>query len=326
VEARGRYVGLLVEDLKRRGLSPLPSGESHTIYFGGGTPALCELDPLVKALGTDDDDEFTVELNPLDVTDDLVRRLSDGGVNRISMGVESLDDRILEAMGRGYTLNFAAERFAIIRRKIPNCGIDLIVGYPGESDESFARLGELGDWGLRHCSVYSLILEEKSILGSKVARGAIDRTLLPSDDVALDRVREMSEALSRLGLVRYEISNYAVPGFECRHNFSVWRGEDYLGFGEGASGREGLTRTLGVSDGKGGYRYEIENVDAERDIRERALFRLRTSEGIDTAVFSEWRNPLDRFAAEGLVTKDGLVYRLTSRGTEVCDSILSELV
>lgn len=325
-DERARYVARLAEDLKLRGLSPLPNGARHTVYFGGGTPALCELEPLFKALGTDDDDEFTVELNPLDVSDSLLSRLANGGVNRISMGVESLDDAILARMGRDYNLDFAADAFAKAASVIPNCGIDLIVGYPDESDASFSRLCELSQWNLRHCSVYSLILEEKSQLGAKVGRGIVNRRTIPSDDLALDRIKLFSAALSEMGLRRYEISSYAVPGCECRHNLSVWLGEDYLGFGEGAAGREGLVRTLGVRSDDGLYRYVTESVDALTDLKERTLFRLRTTEGLNAEKFPTWRPELDRQVGEGLLVRDGCVYRLTERGTEVCDAILAQIV
>lgn len=307
-ERRADYVA----DLARRAEeidSPL-----STVYFGGGSPALCELDPLFAALRPHvaEGCEFTVELHPLDVTRETLESLRRGGVNRISMGVQSLDDATLEHMGRGYTFDEAERAFALVKEHFDNAGIDLIAGYPTEPNCS--RLERLADWGLRHCSVYSLILEERSMLSKMVERQAIK---LPSDDAVLDRIREISRFLKSIGLRRYEISNYAAPGFECRHNMAVWRGEDYIGLGEGAHGRIGLARTVsGVA----------ETVAPETDEKERRLFRLRTIEGLDASGHPEWQKPLDKFADEGLLTRDGVVYRLTERGSEVCDSILAELV
>lgn len=270
------YVARLVKEL--------PPGPFKTIYFGGGTPALCDLRPLLDKLSAP---EFTVELHPLDVKRELLETLTAGGVNRISMGVQSFNDDTLRDMGRGYTADEAHRAFDLVRAYFENSGIDLIVGYPGDR-------WELEDWGFKHCSIYSLILEEKSILYAQ-------KRAIPGDDETLDRIREVAEALSALGLRRYEISSYAVPGFECRHNLAVWKGEDYLGLGDGAE--SGLDRS-----------------PLER------ILRLRTYLGLDGRDFPAAIPKLDFYVREGLLEKTGTVYRLTPRGTEVCDSILADIV
>ena len=343
-----------------------------TIYFGGGSPALCDLEPLFAALAPlrAPDCEFTVELHPLDVTADLLKTLRSGGVNRISMGVQSLNDDILRHMGRGYTFMEAERAFYLIREYFDNAGIDLIVGYPGETQALTPRHARLAKWGLTHCSVYSLILEENSILAhllqnsptpngdspptpqrgqSPYPPGTVppplgDSPPLPDDDTVLNRISIVSRFLQEIGLKRYEISNYARPGFECRHNMAVWSGEDYIGLGEGAHGRIGLSRTEGTRDcprGGGGTvppgggdcpRWGVQFLTPEQDLVERKIFALRTRNGLDLADTrwgqspSGWREILDRFAAEGLLARSGTVYRLTERGTEICDSILAELV
>ena len=283
----------------------------RTVYFGGGSPALCDLGVLAPALrplcgeGT----EFTVELHPLDVTPDKLDQLKALGVNRISMGVQSLDDATLADMGRGYTVDEAERAFALVKEWFDNAGIDLIVGYPGDEVEEKGRgrqwnLKRLESWGLKHCSVYSLQNE----------RGLKN---VPDDDMVLDRLRHIAICLSGMGLERYEISNYAVPRFECRHNLAVWRGEDYIGLGDGACGRIGLKRT------KFGRK---ETVSVEFDEKERRLFRLRTKEGLDASNHPEWGQTLSEACKNGLLVQSGEIYRLTERGTEVCDSILAELV
>ena len=326
-----------LESLRVRLSSTLtdPNPTLKTLYFGGGSPALCDLMPLKCALAPllDENTEFTVELHPLDVTSAKLDELKSIGVNRISMGVQSLDDDILRAMGRGYTASDAARAFALVKQRFDNAGIDLIIGYPGErgtgNGERRTGLSSLKSWGLVHCSAYSLQNE----------RGLKD---VPDDDIVLDRIRAVAAFLKNLGLERYEISNYARPGFECRHNFAVWRGEDYIGLGEGAYGREGLKRTRGIlqnsvngeqEEGKGKsgenllIAYKTTEVTPSEDLKERTLFRLRTRDGIDSSQFPEWRPTLDRLVTEGLLVKiDESVYRLTERGTEVCDAILEELV
>ena len=300
-----------------------PRAKLKTVYFGGGSPALCDLGVLAPALrplcgeGT----EFTVELHPLDVTSDKLDQLKALGVNRISMGLQSLDDAVLADMGRGYTVDEAERAFALVKRYFDNAGIDFIVGYPpprtadgaAAEDKSWLELDRLRNWGLKHCSVYSLQNE----------RGLKN---VPSDDVVLDRIRHFAKCLKAMGLERYEISNYAVPGYECRHNLAVWRGEDYIGLGDGACGRIGLRRTKFGKE---------EIVTPEFDAKERMLFRLRTREGLDVRSLSNFSNfsnlsnlsnILATQVAMGLLTQSGEIYRLTERGTEVCDSILAELV
>lgn len=328
---RAAYVRRLVEELGAR--CPTPCAKLRTVYFGGGSPALCDLTPLASILRPHcgEETEFTVELHPLDVTEAKLAELKSLGVNRISMGVQSLDDATLADMGRGYTVDEAERAFALVRRHFDNAGIDLIVGYPGdEVEDKVERKGGGGDgrsarrgtwnldrlagWGLKHCSVYSLQNE----------RGLKN---VPDDNVVLDRLRQIAKFLESIGLERYEISNYAVSGYECRHNFAVWRGEDYVGLGEGACGRIGLKRTIGRKTG-----IEESDVTPEFDLKERAFFRLRTREGLDAAVlqslpsFPSMLGALDRNVVAGLLKRDGLVYRLTERGTEVCDSILADLV
>ena len=307
VADRSAYVATLAERVRTLG-SRL--GVLSTVYFGGGTPALCDLSPILDALAphVDGETEFTVELHPLDVSDELLGRLADGGVNRISMGVQSLEDAVLAAMGRGYSAGFAARAFGAVRKRFEDAGIDLIVGYPGESDGWQARIVGLGGWGLAHCSAYALQNE----------RNLAD---VPDDAVTMDRLASVAEALESIGLKRYEISNYAVSGRECRHNMAVWRGEDYYGLGEGAHGRIGRLRTVDYM----GPHESVETVDAATDNTERRIFRLRTREGLDASGRGEWIPVLDRFADEGLLRREGAVYWLTARGAEVCDTILSEI-
>ena len=309
-DARRQYIESI-----RVALESLRVEPRTTIYFGGGSPALCDLAPLRDALLALSDPispEFTVELHPLDVTSAKLDELKSIGVNRISMGVQSLDDATLRAMGRGYTADDAARAFALVKSRFDNAGIDLILGYPGDptTTNAEALLAPLANWGLRHCSVYSLQNE----------RGLKN---VPDDNVVLDGIRSASRFLESIGLSRYEISNYAAPGFECRHNLAVWRGEDYIGLGDGAYGRIGLKRTRGT---KGGY--ETSEVSPAEDLKERTIFRLRTREGLDASRFPEWIPPLERFVAEGLLVKsgEGSIYRLTERGTEVCDAILEDIV
>jgi oxygen-independent coproporphyrinogen-3 oxidase len=146
----------------------------------------------------------------------------------------------------------------------------------------------------------------------------------------MNRIGIVASFLSELGLERYEVSNYAVPGFECRHNAAVWRGEDYIGLGKGAHGRQGLTRSvdfMGADDAG-----SASSVTPREDAAERAVFSLRTREGLDVAAWKGLENrgevvaALDGFVEEKLLVRDGSRYYPTSRGYEVCDSILAQII
>ena len=271
-------------------------------------------------------EEFTVELNPCDVTPRLLDDLREGGVNRISMGVQSLDDDALRAMGRPHT---AVQ--AIRAAGFANAGFDLIAGWPGTSDDSWGQtLARACALAPDHVSVYTLIREPGTALDRAVAEG---RVALPDDDAALAQHDVARAALAKIGLARYEVSNFAKPGFECRHNVSVWRGDDYIGLGDGAHGREGLRRTAGKADGA----YDVTELSPEADALERALFALRMAEGIDLAAVSQrwpilaprlaaWREELRALVRQGIALEEPEDrFALTERGFEVCDAVVSSL-
>lgn len=325
---RDFYVAQIAREIER-----LETDGFDTVYFGGGSPALCNLVPVLRAvrplLGKNA--EFTVELNPLDLSDGgrvdvsdggrLLDVLEDGGVNRISMGMQSLDSETLADMGRGYDPEFAESAFALVKSRFSNAGIDLIAGYPRTGAKGGQRAAPRlpNGWGLAHCSVYSLMVEEGTALWCQAQSGR----KIPDDDEALDEIKRIAAHLKAQGLERYEISNYAVPGKECRHNMAVWRGEDYFGLGEGARGRIGRART----EDAGTPSARSVEVSPEEDALERTIFMLRTREGLNPAARPGWEETLAGYAAEGLLVRvpDGR-YRLTERGTEVCDTILAALV
>ena len=319
VAERREYVARIACDLDRL-FTATPDKTIATLYFGGGTPALCNLQPILNRLAPhlSRTAEFTVELNPLDVTPLLLSQLRTGGVNRISMGVQSLDDAVLREMTRPHTAAQALAAWQTIRDAgFDNAGIDLICGWPGKR-----RAGAIADTWKRtidaaaslapdHCSVYTLILEPGTRLAADVEQG---RMTLPSDDVALAELSAAEQALASAGLERYEISSFAKPGRECRHNLATWRGEDYIGIGDGACSREGSAVSRVI------FRLRLlkEGFDPEQAARDFPELAPRVA---------EWRATLDRFAAEGLLSvQRAAAYRLTRRGTEVCDTILAELI
>lgn len=329
----------------------LARGPLRTVYMGGGTPAMLGTDGLTRLadslaarLPFDALEEWTVELNPASVTPGLLKTLAALGVNRISIGVQSFDDATLSRIGRRHTSEDA--RRAVRQAQdagFSNTGIDLIAGLPGATPELWQKtLERAADLELKHLSVYALTLEPDTPLAVQVAAGLV----LPDDEAQLAALDQAEAVLGQAGFVRYEISNYALPGFECRHNLSVWRGNDYLGLGPAAASRIGRSRWTNSED-LSEYiegltrRREIpctrETLSGEDDATERAIFALRLSEGIDPFAdarrfpalrdsAARWEKRLEGLARQGITERGGLRWRLTARGREVCDAILRELV
>jgi oxygen-independent coproporphyrinogen III oxidase len=246
----------------QRGVAPSPGAPRlafGTIYVGGGTPSWLgeeRLVPLVlwlRGLASDPGLEFTVEANPDSLTRSLARGLIEAGVTRFSIGAQSLDDAVLRATGRPHDALEVASAVAAVReagdRARParaDISLDLICGAPRESDASWHRTVE-GALALepQHVSVYALTLEEGTPLERAVRQG---RVRVPDEDDVADRLTWAGDRLEAGGLARYEISNWALPGHECRHNLNYWRYGLYLGLGSGAVTREEEERISAPGD------------------------------------------------------------------------------
>jgi len=316
----------------------------RTVYIGGGTPAILAsdglkrlADSLAARLPFDEVEEWTVELNPASVTPSLLETLAVLGTNRISIGVQSFDDATLLRIGRRHNAEAACRAVRMAQDAgFVNTGIDLIAGLPGVTAELWqATLERAATLNLKHLSVYALSLEPGTPLSVQVAAGL----KLPDDEAQLAALAQAEAFLGQSGFVRYEISNYAMPGFECKHNLAVWRGSDYLGLGPAAASRigrlrwtyiEALTRTHVLP-------YKRETMSKADDAVERAIFALRLGEGIDPSADARrfpalrdraalWEERLEGLARQGITERGGRRWRLTARGREVCDAVLRELV
>ncbi len=224
-----------------------------------------------------------------------------------------------------------------------NTGIDLIAGLPGVTPTLWSETLERAiSLSLTHLSVYALIVES----GTPLARQVEDGLELPGDDDQLAALAQAETALGEAGFARYEISNYALPGFECRHNLAVWRGHDFLGLGPSAASRVGRMRWTNSEDLEE-YIHAVKHdapppadstaLDAVEDAEERVIFALRLSEGIDLAAEASrfpalagkvgvWEQRLADLVVHGITERVGDRWRLTARGREVCDAVLRELV
>lgn len=212
----------------------------RTIYFGGGTPSLLapgEIERFVAQVREQFDcsqlEEVTIEVNPDDITSEYVAELRETSVNRISMGVQSLDDCCLQFMGRRHSAKQAVEAVKLLQTAgYDNISVDLIFGVEGFGSESLQRtLDGFLAMGIQHISAYHLTIEENTRFGRLLARGEMHET---EEERSEAEFLQVHEALTAAGYEHYEVSNYALEGFRSRHNSSYWRGVEYLGVGPGA--------------------------------------------------------------------------------------------
>lgn len=317
-----------------------------TIFFGGGTPSLLEageLAEILNRLGTRfdlaPDAEVTVECNPESVVREKLEGYLRAGVNRISLGVQSLDDTLLFRLGRLHSAREARLAFEAARAAgIGNINVDLMYGLPGLDLPSWeATLSGGLAWKPDHLSAYCLTLDEGSRWASEGVVG------LPSEEAVIDQYWLLARLAREAGLEHYEISNYCRPGFHSRHNQVYWRREEYLGLGPGAAGFLGDTRYTNV---KPVDRYcamlearklpvgEWERLTHRQRQGERLVLGLRLAEGIPQAWLdariaegpARLRALLEAWEAEGLLIVKAGRARLTEAGFLLSDSLFAELL
>jgi oxygen-independent coproporphyrinogen-3 oxidase len=328
------------------------SSPADTLYFGGGTPSLLAPQRLTRLVHAARErfslpigGETTVEANPRDLDGTGYRELLELGVTRLSLGVQSLDDGVLRDMGRQHTGADARRAVEKARRAgFENLNLDLILGWPGETRERWrTSLEALLALEPDHVSLYVLEVDGKTVLSHRQKQG---RLSLPDDDLVADLYQETVERFAARGLERYEISNFARPGFESHHNGKYWDDAPFLGFGPSAhSYRDGrrwwnhdrfATYCRAVEEGGGGGAVAGERRLTARERAAEALFTgLRRRDGIDLALFRarygldplvEWREGLDAAATAGLVVTEGSSLRLTERGMPLSNEVFRVFV
>jgi oxygen-independent coproporphyrinogen-3 oxidase len=317
----------------------------ETIFFGGGTPSLLEademaavLDALRGAFAVEDGVEITVECNPESVTRAKLAGYRAAGVDRISLGVQSLDDAILPVIGRLHTAAEARAAFDAARcAGFTNVSVDVMYGLPGLSIEGWSATvdGALA-WEPEHVSAYGLTLDPGSVWGSSGVAG------LPPEETVIAQFWVLAERGAARGYEHYEISNYARPGFRSRHNQIYWRRREYLACGPGAAGFIGDVRYGNV---KPVTRYAqileedrlpietFEHLDPRQALAETLMLGLRTLDGVPTAVLHDraatdpalgrrlagWRD-------EGLLIDHGDRSRLSEAGFLLSDALFIDLL
>jgi oxygen-independent coproporphyrinogen-3 oxidase len=272
-----------------------------SIYIGGGTPTALTPDQLKRVLAVtrgyfpiDSKAECTIEANPNSLSRDHLSVLRQQGVNRLSLGVQSFSDDLLIFLGRPHTAQQAVDAFRLARSEgFGNVGIDLIYGIPGQTGSQWqGTLDKAVDLGPEHISAYSLSLDE----GSRFMTESAGRFTLPDDESTAAQYRSAVSTLSRFGYERYEISNFALSGFACRHNGNYWERGEYLGLGPGAWSFVKNKRYQTVADV---HEYSArlrtresvvafeESIDERQSAQERVMLGLRTSQGLDLGRYEE---------------------------------------
>jgi oxygen-independent coproporphyrinogen-3 oxidase len=339
----------LAWEAERLGRRPLAS-----IFFGGGTPSLMQPD-TVAALIADaralfeagPDLEVTLEANPTSVEAGRFAGFRDAGVNRVSLGVQALDDAALRMLGRQHGAEQAVEALELARKLFPRVSFDLIYARPGQSEAAWrAELRTALSIAADHLSLYQLTIEPGTAFEALHRRGEI---VLPDMDAQAALYEATIEEAARFGLLPYEVSNYAKPGGESRHNLSYWRYADYSGVGPGAHGRVTLGGSLFATrrhrapepwaerverDGHGTMQQEA--LSSRDRSREMLLMGLRLSEGLDEVRFSDRtgtpldealdQEVLDQALDEGYLLRVGGRLRATPSGRLRLDALLAALV
>ncbi|MDD4081645.1 MAG: radical SAM family heme chaperone HemW [Eubacteriales bacterium] len=290
---REAYTQALCREITARG-EALGHPMADTLFIGGGTPSVMlpeQIAAVLRALRAafpwEEGYEATCEANPESLTADFLQALAEGGFNRLSLGAQASQPRLLKLIGRGHSWEQVAEGVCMARKAgISNINLDLMAGFPGQS---LKELGESLDAAIalkpRHLSCYGLILEEGTPLSLAVAEGSLQ---LPGEDAEIAMDALIREKLGKAGYIHYEISNHALCGFECRHNLNCWEYADYLGFGAAAAGfYQGRRRKnpAGIQDYLDGRAPEELTVTAEESRFEQVMMGLRLIKGVGGAAF-----------------------------------------
>ncbi len=344
-ELMGLYAEALIEEIKHK-----YRGERiRTLYFGGGTPSLMSqklLEKIISLFSLSNEAEVTLELNPDDA--DNIRGIKETGVNRLSIGSQTFDDKILKFIGRRHCADDIIKAVKSAKRAgFENISVDLIYGLPMQTLEGVRKdLEKFLSLDIQHISTYGLKIEEESYWGrfydgktnklSDSEGGGNASLSLPDEDMQADMYEEINAFLNNNGFCRYEISNFAKSGFESRHNLNYWNNEEYYGFGAAAHGYVGGIR---YSNYNGLETYIHNPCESEKShqltkkeqLEEEIFLGLRKTEGVNVKKIKdkfgidfgcEYKNILDKYSE--YFEKDR--YALNLKGILVSNIILSEFL
>ncbi len=335
-----KYIEALLEEAEKyRGV------RVDTVFIGGGTPTVLPpflleklLSGINKCFSISSDAEFSAEANPGTVTAEKLKALKVGGVNRISVGVQSLCDRELEALGRIHNGKTALETLEITKKYFNNVNADVMMSIPYQTERSLMKtLISLVETGVSHMSCYSLIVEEGTPFFEMYERGELK---LPSEDDDREMFSKLCTFLKKKGFDRYEISNFAKPGKESRHNLKYWNTEDYIGIGAGAHSCMDGKRFYNTSDIKKyiyapGVPEEVTALSDDERMAEYVMMALRTAKGVSFEEFKSrfckdfkeiYSFRISKFAGTDFVKITDKTFALTDKGFDVSNAIMCEFL
>ena len=330
---REEYVDLLIEEMKKyKGTSV------DTIYFGGGTPSMLEeksfsllMNAIKNNFTLQNDIEITLEANPESVTIEKAKYLRTLGFNRVSLGVQSMNDRYLKFLGRAHDAAMAGQAYHVLRTAgFTNINLDLMYAFPAQTDEELEKdVRAISNLNSEHLSLYTLTIEPNS-------RFHATQMKLDDDEKLAAHYLKIARILAEYGFKQYEVSNFAKPGFESRHNKNYWQSKPYIGLGVGAHGFEGRRRYWNTSNLQN-YMQQIrteaqaiegfEDLTDDQRIMEKVLFGLRMNEGISWELLpSNRRSQVEAWIKDGFLRLEGEKLRTTDQGRLVLDELSSRLI
>jgi oxygen-independent coproporphyrinogen-3 oxidase len=329
------YIAALCREVSSAEISSAVSEKQITVYVGGGTPSVLSESQLCRMLEALSSyiancrgavTEFTVEANPESLNAQKLKVLKAHGVNRLSIGVQSFDDKVLEILGRVHNSARAVESYELAKNAgFDNVNIDLIFGIPGQTQQSFlASLESAVCLGARHISAYSLSIED----GTKFSALGLKK----DEEQDAQMYETAMDFLKSRGFHHYEISNFAIPGFECKHNVNYWNNGQYRGFGAGAVSHIKGRRISNTCDIKeyvsGNYTAGQEELPPDKKLSEGIMLGLRMIDGIflENEIMAKYASRIARLVEDGLVEKKGNVVKLTGKGTMLADCVFREFV
>ncbi len=322
----------------------------RTIYIGGGTPTALNTDQLIylfeiihKKIDVSQIEEFTIEVNPGDINEEKTKILKDYGVNRISFGVQVMDDSMLKELGRIHRVEDVYQTVDLLAKNhFHNISLDLIYALPHQTVEHFEKsLLEALSFQLPHYSTYALQIEPKTVFYKKHRQGLLHR---PKEDDEVAMYNILKEMMAANGIEQYEISNFAKPGFESKHNLTYWSNEYYYGFGAGASGylpgkRISNVKPLPAYVDKALHEekpiLEIDTVGIKERMEEEMFLGLRKIKGYDERTFqrkfgqdirSVYGKQLNELKSQDLLKDEQGVWRLTDKGMLLENRVFAEFI
>ena len=350
-DIKEQYVSALCREIRQAGIEAEQKGENRTastVFFGGGTPSILRSAQIVEIMNAvreafrlTDDAEITMECNPGTLTKEKLRTYRYAGVNRLSIGLQSTNNRDLKNLGRIHTYEQFEESYIEARLAgFDNINVDIMSAIPGQTPEKYAEnLRKVVALKTEHISAYSLIVEENTPLYDMVER--THGRILPSEEDDRRMYAMTKEILGEAGYNRYEISNYAKPGYECRHNCFYWNRTEYLGFGLAAASLSGNRRYTNTSDMAFYLANPIHNraeeqiLTVEDEMEEYMFLGLRMTKGVDKTEFARlfgknydevYGDITRRHIEQGLMAAEGSRLYLTDIGIDISNTVMADYI